>query len=125
MKKYGIIALVFGVILITGCGNGNKVVCSGTEKMDQTKIEIKVIGKLKNDKVISVSNERTFADEKDVETYCEGLKRVNDAALSDDAKIDYECKGKKVVIKQSFSEDSAASKNSFIESMENQALACK
>ncbi len=124
MKKIGFIALVFGVLLITGCG-GNKVVCSGTEKMDQTKIEMKVIGKVKSDKVVSVSNERTFADENEAKTYCEGLKRVNDAALSDDAKIDYECKGKKAILKQNYSEESAPTKESFVESMENQAFACK
>ena len=124
MKKFGLLALVFVVFLITGCG-GNKVVCSGTEKMDQTRIEMKVIGNVKDNKVVSVSNERTFADENEAKTYCEGLKRVNDAATSDDAKIDYECKGKKVTIKQSYSEDGAPTKDSFTESMENQALSCK
>ena len=125
MKKYGILVLVFGLFLITGCGKGNKVVCSGTEKMDQTKIQVKVTGKLKNDKLESVSTERIFDDEKEAETYCEGLKRVNDAALSDDAKINFECKGKKAILKQDYADDVSVDKDSFIESMENQAYSCK
>lgn len=125
MKKFSIIVLIFGLFLITGCGNGNKVTCKGTEQRENGLVNIKIVGTLKGDDIVRIDTTTTFENENDAKVYCDDLKTVNENVQSEELKTDYSCKGKSVTVKNDSVKDSGMTKTVFVESMENNAFACE
>ena len=99
MKKFLVLMFV-SMFLVCGCGKSkDEVVCTGKVNEDGYEVEMKLIAKLKNDKVSSLSASMTFADESTANTFCGYLGMANSFAESEDQKIDYECSGKTLTIK--------------------------
>ncbi len=92
MKK----GILFGLVclfILTGCGNGNKVVCKG--KLDEAgmKADMTVTATIKSDKVDKVSASMTFDSKDTAKQYCSLFEMANSFA-EDDEKVDFKCDGK-------------------------------
>lgn len=127
MKK----VLVLGVaaLFLTGCGNKNQVVCKGKMSEDGQKIEMKVTGTLKSDKISKVSAEMTFSKKDTAKQMCSLLELANSMAEKDQ-KIDFKCDGKTLKIEDytKYAEGDdiiGSSKADFIKAMETEKLTCK
>ena len=127
MKK-----VLFGLgacLLLAGCGNGNKVVCTGTEEEDGVKVTMEVTATLKNEKVNGVSATMSFSDKKTAEQYCSIFELAN--SMSEDEQVDVKCDGKKIIFadytQMSSGDDEiiGLSKEEFIKAMEDTELKCK
>ena len=99
MKK-GIItfAAVLSLVLVTGCGSKNQVVCSGKVDDGDDSYEAKMVANLKDGKVSDGYIEMTYNDKKTVETMCKALDFTNSMAKDDKDKVDFKCNGKTIRI---------------------------
>ena len=128
MKKVVVLGLA-SLFILTGCGS-NKVTCKGTAKENGQKVDMKVVGTVKNDKISKVSAEMKFSDKDTAKSMCSLMELANSFA-KDDEKIDFECDGKTLKIKDysKFDSDSDSvigkSKADFIKAMEKEDLTCK
>ena len=88
MKRVAILGLT-GLFLLTGCGN--KVTCKGTDKVDGSKVSVKVTAELESKKVESISAVMKFDDETVAKQYCSKLKfYVGDLAKCDGKEVKIE-----------------------------------
>ncbi len=132
MKKIMFSIMVVGcVFLLTGCGLGNKVVCTGTTEESGYKVGMKVTATLKGNKVDKVSASMSFDNKETADTFCSILKLANTYA-EDGKKIDFSCSGKSITIKDytqlvdsSDEKLSDITKEDFIKAMESEKLKCK
>jgi len=88
MKKYFLIAVV-GVLLLTGCGKSNQVVCSASLEEGGLSMKVALVGTLENDKISKVAYEYEFKDSATAEQYCSLIKL---------SYPDAQCSGSKITI---------------------------
>ena len=124
MKKYGMLVMLFSLILLTGC-DGNKVTCSGRIKQGDSKTQVKITATLKDNKVVKMSTTTTFDAADDAKSYCNSMTEYNKNAKEDQVKFDFKCDGNSVTVNDTVNDENSMSKEDFVEAMENQALACK
>lgn len=98
MKKTLLTVALISLFATTGCGKKDEVVCTGKVEESGMSYEMKVVGKLKDDKITSGSIEMTFSDEKAAQTFCGFFALANSMAENSDEQINYTCDGKKVKV---------------------------
>ncbi len=147
MKKMylGAITGMCGLLLLTGCGSGNKVTCSSEFEESGHKFSSEIVASLDGDnKVKDVSASMTFENADDAEQFYSMYQGILDMAKSyggeeEVPKIDIKKEGNKIIIdnfaefeKMSSDDDSAniigMTKEDFIkqiESDEEEKWSCK
>lgn len=141
MKKVfmGLISFGCGVLLLTGCGSSNKVVCSLSTTDEDAEITADIIATIEDDKVKGVSAKMVFDTEANASTFYGFLtiaQQYSEEKINLDAKLD----GKTIsigdysyMIEQEANEEDGIeeikvigkSKQSFIDLMESQNYKCK
>lgn len=75
MKKYLFVTLFALMLVVSGCGKKNQVVCSKTTEADGKTYKEEAVFELdKDNKVTKASGKYTFSDKESAETYCNLFK---------------------------------------------------
>lgn len=95
MKKY--LLVVFGaLLLVTGCGKKNQVVCTASMSEGGMNMEAEVVGELdKDNKISSVTVTYDLKDKSTADSYCSLFKM----ATNSEKGVSVECSGTKVIMK--------------------------
>ena len=129
MKKYAFL-MVAGLLLVSGCGSKNEVVCTGSSSEDGMNLTMKVTATIKDEKVSAAKAVMTFDSKEMADAYC-GIFNLASSLTEDGEKIDVKCDGKDVIFNDysqfADSEDQiiGMSKEDFIKAMETSELSCK
>lgn len=119
MKRVAILGLT-GLFLLTGCGK-NKVTCKANDKVQGSKVSIKVTANLDSKKIESISAVMKFDDKKVASSYCSTLKFYAGDSLK--------CDGKKITIenydKVNTGNMVGKTKKEFKDYMEKAGYSCK
>lgn len=130
MKKYLLVLLCAFVLVVTGCGKKNQVVCSKTtSEGDQKVVEEGIFVLDKDNKVESAEGSYIFDDKDLAKNYCDLFKSL----LDDEFKNSISCSDNKVTIKDLHKmqdEDAETkivglSKDELIKFEEEQGYSCK
>jgi len=125
MKKFlnlSIIALF--VVVLSGCGKGADIVCTGTVEEDGQTYKAKIEANLDGNKVSKAKATMEFSDKETADTMCGMLALSN--SMSEE-QIDYKCSGKKITFNDFLQMGGGEeyTKEEFIEEMEDEGLSCK
>ena len=92
MKKYLIFLLCISLIIITGCGKDNKLVCSKTTKQGDKTISLELVYDLDKDDIAKeASMVYDFGDEELAKNFCSAYKQKGK-----DSKIS--CSGSRITV---------------------------
>lgn len=99
MKKlFSLVGLfVFSALVLTGCGGGEKLVCTISEEGENGTQKGEVTAAIKDGKVDSISANMEFATEEEATQYMQILK-LAEAFMGEDVKIGAKQSGKKITI---------------------------
>ena len=133
MKKY-LLLLVVGLLLVTGCGNGNEVVCTIKKTENGVTTSAELIAKLEEDKVVDADIKMTFDNEEMAQAFC-AILRLATTTEDGGQSIKLKCKTKTLVMKnlKNLSSDTidvdttvfGFTKEEFINAMEEEGYSCK
>ena len=141
MKKVfiGLIGFGCGLLLLTGCGSSNKVVCSLSSTDEDAEVTADIIATIEDDKVKGVSAKMMFDTEANASTFY-GFLNIAQQYSEDAKNLDAKLDGKTITIGDySYMLEHEASKEegleevkvigkpkqSFIDLMEAQSYKCK
>ena len=97
MKKYFLLVFCALLLVVTGCGKKNQVICSGTTTEDGTEIKAEIIADFdKDDKLTTVTMIEDLGDKTKADQFC-AMYNAFASELSEGVSIS--CSGSKVTIK--------------------------